>query len=94
MKRKGLSYTHVVYGDLIVLVTQNFRVKLCPELRKGYFYIHLFENLTFTVSTLSIPPAILLYRFVVTISRFVGLIFMGISDGVEEIDGLCSRTVS
>lgn len=85
---KGLSYTH---GDLLVMLTQNSgynRVKLCSELRKWYFDIHLFENVTFTVSTLSIPPAILLYRFVITIARFVGLIFMGISDGVEEIDGL------
>lgn len=58
------------------------------RINKRVFYIHLFENVTFTVSTLSIPPAILLYRFVVTIARFVGLIVMGISDVVEEIDGL------
>lgn len=59
MKRKGLSCTHVVYGDLIVTVTQNLscnRVKLCPELTKGYFDIHLFENVTFTVSTLFHQP--------------------------------------
>lgn len=58
------------------------------RINKRYFDIHLFENVTFTVSTLSIPLSILLYRFVVTIARIVGLIFMGISDGVEEIDGL------
>lgn len=53
-----------------------------------YFDIHSFENVTFTVSTLSFPPAIQLYRLLFTIASFVGLIFMGISDSVEEIDGL------